>query len=177
MQLELPESAEIARRIREAGAAWDARDSVLQAVQAGYDADSVTASELHEWLRLNMPALVEHRRDQLARLAMVSAGDSPQGRVLVMSPALNLADGLAGDAAGDLFSETNVPHPALWLAFIGSGRQDELDGGVLIAFMPEAVVSDAAAAIDANAEGCIAWVESEPWCDMDCVAQFMARAR
>lgn len=106
---------------------------------------------------------VEHDREETVRAVVVRRSEfihdqEPSsslkaGRLLLYSPEENLFDGAAKYDSKGFFDVDNAPPWDTWVAF---------SHGTLLSWVPPQLTGLAQSGIDANPEGCIRWLQSNP---------------
>ncbi|WP_431286569.1 hypothetical protein [Roseateles chitinivorans] len=120
-------------------------------------------------------AIVDHMRGLVANVvaarsthdgAHAGRADSRSGRFLAFSPFFSTQDGIAERESQGLFTVTNEPAKAFWVALYvdsasGSGNPWEssrLDAVVLVSWIPEEWLAEVAHAVG-EADGSLFWME------------------
>ena len=96
-------------------------------------------------------SVISKRSELIRTLQHLQANPHPaQGRLLRYWPEENLADGAAEYASVGFFDTDNTPPWDTWVAF---------SSGMLVSWVPGELLELVTRGIDANPEGCIAWVD------------------
>jgi hypothetical protein len=95
--------------------------------------------------------VVTHRAKFLAGLVDEHSVGDAGGRLLLYSPSENLACGAADASSNGFFDTNNVPPWDIWLGF---------SNGMLVSWVPPALVDVAAMGVFVNPEECIRWADS-----------------
>jgi hypothetical protein len=80
------------------------------------------------------------------------------GQLLVYFPDANLADGAAEVASKDFFDVHNAPPCGTWIGYFEDRGPDPSFSSYVLAWVPQMFLEFARDGVDANPEGCIAWL-------------------
>lgn len=104
----------------------------------------------------NRQVQLRHQHIQVTRQAAVAAS----GRFMLYFPDENLADGYSEQVSDGFFDGNNLPPCDTWVAtFLDDGAPWISAQRQLLCYVPPAFIEAASAAIDANAEECIVWLD------------------
>jgi hypothetical protein len=99
------------------------------------------------------------RRSQLLEDERIIAPDPGlSGALVAYDPWANLFDGAANEASQGYFDADNVPPWDTWTWFVREANTEGRWASYLVSWVPSAFLARARAGVDANPEGCIAWV-------------------